>query len=79
MRALCKASASEIGLRDREYNPSAQWANAFIAVVKDPAEGENIAVSVSGSVQWRDANGLAVGSQIFIGAGINVNVYVSQN
>ena len=54
-------------------------AKAFLAVVKEPAEGESVAVSVSGSVQWRDANSLAPGSQTFIGAGVSVNAYISEN
>lgn len=44
-------------------------AEAFVDVVKDPGEGEQISVWVSGSLQWTNDN-------VFVGASVNVNVYV---
>ena len=44
-------------------------AEAFIDVLKEPAEGEQITVYMSGSLQWTNDN-------VFVGASVNVNVYV---
>lgn len=47
-------------------------ANAFIDVLADPAEGEEVSVSMSGSVGWRTANDAPIytGASVQVGASI---------
>jgi len=44
---------------------------AFVAVVRDPGEGEYLGVSVSGSLSWQEDN-------VFTGASVNVSAYVAR-
>ena len=60
---------------DREAAENA--VKAFISIIKDPDENEVVAVSVSGSVQWREMN--PTEAKDFIGAGVSINTYVGVN
>ena len=46
-------------------------AEAFIDVLREPAEGEIINVSMSGSLSWQTDN-------VFTGAGVNVNAWIAK-
>ena len=45
-------------------------ARAFVAILKEPAEGECIGVSMTGSLSWRDAD-------TFTGASVNISAYIA--
>lgn len=44
-------------------------AEAFIDVLRDPSDSEEIVVSVSGSLSWSEAN-------VFTGAAVSVNAHI---
>jgi hypothetical protein len=46
-------------------------AEAFIDVLRDPAEGECIGVSMSGSLSWQTAN-------VFTGASVNISAWIER-
>ena len=56
-------------VHDADRQAAQDAAEAFIDLLTEPSEDEEVSVSLTGSLSWRDEN-------VFVGASVNVSAYI---